>query len=168
MEKITDVAQFFFEEYRKMTGEVIDEMKLHKLLYFAQRESIAITGQPMFADVFEGWKYGPVNRTVRSCYTADGLCCKDYKEISPENAYISKSVLMQYGEYASWKLSKLSHGEISWQNARKGSPEGENGCQELNIDDIRKDAEKLRPYDPIWDMYYDEFEDYDDNAEASV
>ncbi len=168
MEKITDVAQFFFEEYRKMTGEVIDEMKLHKLLYFAQRESIAITGQPMFADVFEGWKYGPVNRTVRSCYTADGLCCKDYKEISPENAYISKSVLMQYGEYASWKLSKLSHGEISWQNARKGIPEGENGCQELNIDDIRKDAEKLRPYDPIWDMYYDEFEDYDDNAEASV
>lgn len=168
MEKITDVAQFFFEEYRKMTGEVIDEMKLHKLLYFAQRESIAITGQPMFADVFEGWKYGPVNRIVRSCYTADGLCCKDYKEISPENAYISKSVLMQYGEYASWKLSKLSHGEISWQNARKGIPEGENGCQELNIDDIRKDAEKLRPYDPIWDMYYDEFEDYNDNAEASV
>ena len=168
MEKITDVAQFFFEEYLKMTGEVIDEMKLHKLLYFAQRESIAITGQPMFADVFEGWKYGPVNRAVRSCYTADGLCCKDYKEISPENAYISKSVLMQYGEYASWKLSKLSHGEISWQNARKGIPEGENGCQELNIDDIRKDAEKLRPYDPIWDMYYDEFEDYDDNAEASV
>ena len=58
MEKITDVAQFFFGEYRKMSGEVIDEMKLHKLLYFAQRESIAITGQPMFNEMFEGWKYG--------------------------------------------------------------------------------------------------------------
>ncbi len=164
MEKITDVAQYFFDEYRNMSGEVIDEMKLHKLLYFTQRESIAITGQPMFLDKFEGWKYGPVNREVRSCYTTDGLCCQSYQEISPENAYIAKSVLLQYGEYASWKLSKLSHDEISWKNAREGIPEGENGCRELNIEDIRKDAEKIRPFDPIWDMYYDEFEDFDTEA----
>ncbi len=149
MEKITDVAQYFFDEYRNMSGEVIDEMKLHKLLYFTQRESIAITGRPMFLDKFEGWKYGPVNREVRSCYTTDGLCYYSHQEISPENAHIVKSVLLQYGEYASWKLSKLSHDETSWKNARKGIPEGENGCQELNIDDIRKDAEKVRPYDPI-------------------
>ena len=25
--------------------------------------------------------------------------------------------------------------------------------------DIKKDAEKVRPYDHVWDMYYDEFED---------
>ena len=27
------------------------------------------------------------------------------------------------------------------------------------IDDIRKDAEKVRPYDAMYDMYYDEFDD---------
>lgn len=125
MEKITDVAQFFFDEYRNMSGEIIDEMKLHKLLYFTQRESIAITGQPMFADKFEGWKYGPVNREIKSCYTADGLCYQNHEKISSESAYIAKSILLQCGEYASWKLSKLSHDEISWKNARRGIPEGD-------------------------------------------
>ena len=28
-------------------------------------------------------------------------------------------------------------------------------------DDIRADAKKVRPYDYVWDMYYDEFEDAD-------
>ena len=30
------------------------------------------------------------------------------------------------------------------------------------MEDIIKDAEKVRPYDHIWDMYYDEFEDAGD------
>lgn len=55
-----------------MSGSVIDEMKLHKLLYLTQRESLAITGQPLFEEEFEGWKYAPVCREVRSCYTEDG------------------------------------------------------------------------------------------------
>ena len=28
----------------------------------------------------------------------------------------------------------------------------------LKLEGIRKDAEKVRPYDHQWDMYYDEFE----------
>lgn len=71
-EKIINVAQYIYEEYKKMSGSVIDEMKLHKFLYLTQRESLAITGQPLFEEAFEGWKYGPVCREVRSCYTEDG------------------------------------------------------------------------------------------------
>ena len=33
------------------------------------------------------------------------------------------------------------------------------GDRPLNLDDIKKDAEKVRPYDSLYDMYYDEFED---------
>ena len=57
MDKIINVAQYVFQEYKRVTGEVIDEMKLHKLLYFAQRESFAITDAPLFEGEFEGWKY---------------------------------------------------------------------------------------------------------------
>lgn len=35
MERIIDVAQYIYDEYKRQSGEVIDEMKLHKLLYFA-------------------------------------------------------------------------------------------------------------------------------------
>ena len=50
MEKILNAAQYLFEEYKKLAGETIDQMKLHKLLYFAQRESFAITGKPLFSE----------------------------------------------------------------------------------------------------------------------
>lgn len=159
MERIVDVAQYIYEEYKRQSGEAIDEMKLHKLLYFVQRESIAITGEPMFPECFEGWKYGPVCREVRASYTRDGMNFRDIKEISLENMYIAKNIVLQYGELESWKLSDLSHAELSWQNSRKELKENENGDIPISIDDIRKDAEKVRPYDSIWDMYYDEFED---------
>ena len=159
MERIIDVAQFIFHEYKKLSGKSIDEMKLHKLLYLTQRESLAIINEPMFPEEFEGWQYGPVSCEVRNCYSEDGIIHEDIREITNENAYIVKNVIMQYGTYESWKLSQLSHQEISWKNSRIGIPEGQRGNIKLKIEDIRKDAEKVRPYDSTWDMYYDEFED---------
>ena len=163
MERIKDVAQYIFSEYKKITGESIDEMKLHKLLYFAQRESLAITNEPLFEGEFEGWKYGPVCRELRNCITPDGII-DNTNDISEESKYIVNNIIQEYGCLASWKLSDLSHKEISWQNARKGLQDGENGCQKLLLEDIRQDAKKVRPYDHVWDMYYDEFEDAENPA----
>ncbi len=159
MERILDVAQYIYDEYKRQSGENIDEMKLHKLLYFTQRESLAITNEPLFAENFEGWKYGPVSKEVRAHYADDGMHYADKKPLSAEGAYIAKNVILQYGALASWKLSQLSHNESSWRNSRRGLAEEENGNVLLLIDDIRTDAEKVRPYDSMYDMYYDEFED---------
>ena len=159
MERIIDVAQYIYDEYKQQSGEVIDEMKLHKLLYLSQRESLAITNEPLFPEAFEGWKYGPVSKEVRALYTEDGMYYEDRRPLSAEATYIVKNVILQYGGLASWKLSEISHKEISWRNARKDLAPGENGNRPLSIDDIRKDAEKVRPYDALYDMYYDESED---------
>lgn len=159
MERIIDVAQYIYDEYKQQSGEVIDEMKLHKLLYLSQRESLAIINEPLFPEAFEGWKYGPVSKEVRALYTEDGMYYEDRRPLSAEATYIVKNVILQYGGLASWKLSEISHKEISWRNARKDLAPGENGNRPLSIDDIRKDAEKVRPYDALYDMYYDEFED---------
>ena len=138
MDKIINVAQYVFEEYKRVTGEVIDEMKLHKLLYFAQRESLAITNEPLFEGEFEGWKYGPVCKEIRNSITPDGII-DAFEDISDECKYIINNVIQEYGALASWKLSELSH--------------------KVKLEDIREDAKKVRPYDYVWDMYYDEFED---------
>ncbi|MBR1860486.1 MAG: DUF4065 domain-containing protein [Lachnospiraceae bacterium] len=159
MARAIDVAQAIYKEYKAISGKNIDEMKLHKLLYLSQRESLAITNKPLFPENFEGWKYGPVCREVRNCYTEDGMYSDEINEILAEEQYIVKNVVIQYGALESWKLSELSHKEISWRNARKGIPEGQNGSRILLLDDIRKDAQKIRPYDSIWDMYYDEFQE---------
>ena len=158
MEKILNVAEYIFKEYQRVTGEYIDEMKLQKLLYFSQRETLAILNKPLFNEEFEGWKYGPISREVRTVYTEDGINA-DTKDIKSESKYIINNVILEYGALASWKLSKISHKEISWINSRKGLKDGENGNRKIKLEDIREDAKKVRPYDHVWDMYYDEFED---------
>ena len=158
MEKILNVAEYIFKEYNKVTGELIDEMKLQKLLYFSQRETLAILNKPLFNEEFEGWKYGPISREVRTVYTEDGINA-DTEDIKNESKYIINNVILEYGALASWKLSKISHKEISWINSRKGLKDEENGNRKIKLEDIREDAKKVRPYDHIWDMYYDEFED---------
>lgn len=164
MEKIIDVAQYIYEKYKAVTEETIDEMKLHKLLYFAQRESLAITDEPLFDEKFEGWKYGPVSTTIRYGFTKDGII-NATGNISDEAKYIINNVIEEYGALATWKLSELSHKEKSWKNARKGLAPNENGNIELDLADIREDAKKVRPYDHVWDMYYDEFDDVEETIE---
>lgn len=160
MEKIINVAQYIFNEYKRVTEEIIDEMKLQKLLYFSQRETFAILNQPLFNEVFEGWKYGPVSREVRTVFTEDGINAQT-EDIKSESKYIINNIIQEYGALASWKLSALTHKETSWFNSRKGLKKEENGNVEIKMEDIREDAKKVRPYDYMWDMYYDEFEDYE-------
>ena len=156
MVKIVDVAAYVVQRYSELTKERLDEMKLHKLLYFIQRESFAITGQPAFDGDFEGWKFGPVSRDVRNHYCEGEMVCP-MKEVPDEIQYIANNVILEYG--SSWKLSELSHQETSWRNARIGLRAGENGSRKIKLEDIREDAKKVRPYDHVWDMYYDEFDD---------
>ena len=159
MEKIINVAQYIFNEYKRVTEEIIDEMKLQKLLYFSQRETFAILNQPLFNEVFEGWRYGPVSREVRTVFTEDGINAQT-EDIKSESKYIINNIIHEYGALASWKLSALTHKETSWLNSRKGLKKEENGNVKIKMEDIREDAKKVRPYDYMWDMYYDEFEDY--------
>lgn len=161
MEKILNVAQYIFDEYKRITDEIIDQMKLHKLLYFSQRETLAILGKPLFNENIEGWKYGPVSRVVRNNFDAETGIIEQTEEIGEESKYIINNVILEYGALASWKLSEISHAEISWKNSRKGLEENENGNNIMKLDDIREDAKKIRPYDHVWDMYYDEFEDWE-------
>lgn len=161
MENVVNVARAICFEYGRITGEKIDEMKIHKLVYFAQREALAIIDEPLFAESLHGWKFGPVSHEVRRAWNSNTL--DRPFSISADSLHIVKNVIYQYGSLASWRLSELSHRELSWKNARVGLADGENGDRVMSIDDIRYDAAKVRPYDHIWDMYYDEFEDWEEN-----
>lgn len=108
MEKAVNVAQYIYEEYKKIAQSNIDNMKLQKLLYFAQRESIAVTGVPMFSDNLEGWRYGPVCHEVWSFFAEYGIPGGD-SHISDEAKYIINNVIQEYGSLESWKLSEMSH-----------------------------------------------------------
>jgi len=164
MDRIVDVAQQIIIQYKKLTGENIDEMKLHKLLYFCQRETYAILGRPLFNEKMQGWKYGPVSPIVRSYFTPEGMNCKT-RQVSNEAAYIINNIVHQYAPIAAWRLSQISHEEKSWLKSREGLAKDEPGDRELLEQLIMEDAQKVRPYDSLYDMYYDEFDDIESVAE---
>ena len=136
-----DIASYICNRYMQENGSQIDEMKLHKLLYFVQRESIIQNGEPLFSEQFEAWKYGPVLREIREHYKKDDF---DYSYDDQSLKPIMDKVFSEYSHILSWSLSMISHGEESWKRARKGLQEWENGNSKIAIDDIRIDAERVK------------------------
>lgn len=144
MEKLMNVASYVFNRYQDTTGEKIDEMKLHKLLYFAQRESIIQENEPLFAEVFYGWKFGPVLKEIRNAYRNNSFLNNVDEKIVSRIKKIMDKVFEEYASKDSWSLSRLTHGEISWKNSRKNILDGENGDNPMKLEDIVKDAERIK------------------------
>lgn len=144
MENVVKIASYIADRYKKTFGCRIDEMKLHKLLYFTQRESFIQTGEPMFSEEFLAWRYGPVMVQLRTLYAQNQL--NDFPDSSfiEENKNIFNVIFSKYAIKESWSLSRLSHGEISWKNARKDLLPEQNGSNPLSIEDIKKDAERIK------------------------
>lgn len=144
MEDLMNVASYIFNRYNDEFHSRIDEMKLHKLLYFAQRESLIQNEEPLFDAVFYGWKFGPILKEIRSAYK-DNL----FYKIIPVDVVVRISVIMDkiFEEYAgkdSWSLSRLTHGELAWKNSRRGISDGENSDNPMSLDDMKIDADRIR------------------------
>ena len=162
---IIDVANYIINRYKERIEEnelidvnpVIDQLKLQKLLYFTQRDCISLLNKTAFDEVLEGWKHGPVSPLVYEAYS-NGKLEAETKDISEGLKYIIDNVIEGYGSLDSWKLSELSHNEISWINSREGLEPQENGRVPLKLEDIKMDADKIKPFDYKLGVYYDDKE----------
>lgn len=143
MLSVTKIASYFCDRYRGAFGAEIDERKLHKLLYLTQRECLVRYNLPIFADVFQAWKYGPVVPEVRH-YFKDRLLSEpvDIELLLPYMDAINH-VFDHYASQSSWSLSSITHGDFAWQSAfaRAQSP---GGSPAIYADDMRTDASRIR------------------------
>lgn len=137
---VRTAAKYLIHRYEMVSGSAMDEMKLHKLLYFTQRESFVLLGKPMFADKFEAWKYGPVMRCLRQTRWKS----QPIPLLSPDSEYIPvlEDTLRRYAGMDSWTLSNISHGETCWQKAK--NKEIGPIPVEIETSDIGYDAEVIR------------------------
>ena len=140
MEKALAVAKEFYDGYFSCFGKKMDEMKMHKLMYFVQRESLMLSGDVLFQEDFFGWSYGPVLKSVRSEYMeeepfqdVEGCVCQATRELV-------KAVMDRYAKMSSWRLSSLSHNEFSWKCSRKGLDASDNGDVKLEVSAMKVDA----------------------------
>ena len=60
-----DMAKWFINRVDRESGESITNLKLQKLLYFAQSYYLANYNKQFFNEEMQAWAHGPV---VRECY----------------------------------------------------------------------------------------------------
>lgn len=140
MEKTLCVAKFFNDLFKAENGTDMDQMRMHKMMYLVQREALMYYNEPLFESEFQGWKFGPVLVEVRNEYMTGNMFRYVQGRLEEKSRELVEDVYKRYKGMSSWKLSSLSHGELSWKSAREGLDANENGTVVLKLADMRVDA----------------------------
>ncbi|MCD8110979.1 MAG: DUF4065 domain-containing protein [Clostridiales bacterium] len=140
MESMLSVAKMFNSLYKAENSADMDEMRMHKMMYLAQRESLMYNKELLFDDDFDGWSYGPVLVGLRNEYSSGALFQSAPDDLSKESQELVKSVYQRYYILSPWQLSTLLHSEFSWKNSREGLSADVHGSSHLKEADMRLDA----------------------------
>lgn len=118
-----DIAEWFLNQNRVQMNfedsEYITNLKLQKLLYYAQGYFLARKKEPLFNEDFLAWEHGPVIRSIYNEYKVNGSKGIEYEEdfcvnIDIETERILEDVYEKYGQYTAWKLRNMTHEESPW------------------------------------------------------
>lgn len=117
MYRAADIANYYI--WRANTDEEfgvnITNLKLQKLLYYAQGFSLAWRGHPLFDEPIEAWAHGPVVRSVYFAHNGGRAAPLptpadfDPDAIDAETRELLEEVYSVYGQYSAWGLRNLTH-----------------------------------------------------------
>ncbi len=116
-----DIAEYFLAKVDRQAGDCMSNLKLQKLLYYAQGFHVAMhAGEPLFPESILAWKLGPVVRPVWLEYNGYG---KDpipappkYRDaFPPEVRELLNAVNSVYGQFEPSALTTLTHNETPWK-----------------------------------------------------
>ncbi|EMH0062947.1 SocA family protein [Providencia rettgeri] len=117
-----DVADYFLSRCDDESGDTISNLKLQKLVYYAQGFSLVLLERPLFEEKIEAWMHGPVVPELYRKYKDH----KNYALPQPESIDSDKyaedeidlldEVWNIYGQFSAWKLRNMTHEESPWKN----------------------------------------------------
>jgi uncharacterized phage-associated protein len=102
--------------------EAISNLKLQKLLYYAQGFHLAMKGRALFDDDIRAWEHGPVVPTVWREYNRYAgrpiprPVGFDPRAIDEETRSLLDEVASVYGQFSAWRLREMTHVEPPWKN----------------------------------------------------
>ena len=124
-----DIAYWFLARNRiaeiEQDAELISNMKLQKLLYYAQGVYYAIMNKVLFSDSIFAWTHGPVVESVYHKFKqfgsngieVDAINLPDFPD---ETVRILEDVYDVFGQYSAWKLREMTHAEKPWMSTAEG------------------------------------------------
>lgn len=126
----SDVARWFLQrndiELGNGDADDISNLKLQKLLYYAQGTFLGMTGKELFSDDIVAWAHGPVVIDVYHEYCKNGWHGIQFNDdLRPKEKYteeeeaILNSVYEYFGQYSAWKLRNMTHEERPWKETER-------------------------------------------------
>lgn len=121
-----DVARYFLTLTDEEAGDLISNLKLQKLVYYAQGFHLALFDSPLFEDPIEAWTHGPVVPELYHAYKeygSDAIPVPSDVDISiydDETQELLNEVYEVFGQFSAWKLRNMTHDEPPWKNADGG------------------------------------------------
>lgn len=114
-----DISRWFINYNNSQEeADLLTNLKLQKLLYYAQGTSIKYTGKTLFTEEMYALQYGPVVSDVYNKYKVYGRNhideVVDAPELENDVTVILEDVFEEYGQFSAWKLVEMTHNESPW------------------------------------------------------
>ena len=128
MEKVQpiDVANFFLSAIDEDAGDLISNLKMQKLVYYAQGIHLAMFNEKLFSEEIKAWEHGPVVPELYHEFKSFG---RGAIEPNFENFNIDiftekqkdmlKEVYNTFGQFSAWMLRNMTHEEKPWMETTK-------------------------------------------------
>ena len=118
MKKYTalDISKYFIDLASSIDENDLTNLKLQKILYYAQEDHIKKYENELFSDQIQAWDLGPV---VRSVYDTFKMCGAfpitsfdikyESKSVDTDTQKFLESVWEKYSKYSANHLVKMTH-----------------------------------------------------------
>ena len=120
------IADYFISKANEQlvdekTSEGISNLKLQKIMYFAQAAFIVLNDSLLFKEDIEAWKYGPVVPVIYKKYKKQGnkpIQSKTQSEINDEEVLLFlENTWRIFGKYSAGQLVDITHQHKPWVEA---------------------------------------------------
>jgi uncharacterized phage-associated protein len=116
-------AEYFLGVSEPEYGDIVSNLKLQKLVYYAQGFHLAIYDKPLFDEPIVKWEHGPVVESLYheyKKYSSNAIPVPkavDTSIFSDEQKELLNEVFEVYGQFSAWKLRCMTHEEPPWKQA---------------------------------------------------
>lgn len=135
---------FIMRAYEDGLEAEMTNMKVQKLLYYAQSLHLALYNEPLFEAEIQAWRYGPVCPPAYKFYSefeAKQLPIPQQEsllQLPSEKKELLEETWEYFGSYHAYGLSDMTHGEFPWKKARKGLPPQASSTEPILLNDMKE------------------------------
>ena len=118
----SQIANYFLFR-AQLDEELLSNLKLQKLVYYAQGLHIACYGHPLFKEKIKAWRYGPVVPDLYHAYKRFGS-----GGVPPKGDFLPESIDLEtrkfldeiytvFGQFSAFRLMDSTHEDECWKDA---------------------------------------------------